>query len=270
MELFPFTRKARRRRIVERSAIPDDLWNWALAEHKIFTGLEPADAADLRTITTIFLGEKQFLSVRGIDLDDHMKVSVAAQACLPILKLGIDWYNGWSTLILTPEEFSITRKDVDRAGVIHEYEDELGGQVLELGPVILSWRDVEASGWGDEYNVVIHEMAHKIDERDGSLDGCPPLPRNMGLKSWRESFTSAYDDIRAAVDRYEAGRRRRGAGHVRPPKPKIDEYAAESPPEFFAVACEYFFESPRLLRAVYPEVYARLSEFFRQDPAERI
>ena len=49
----------------------------------------------------------------------------------------------------------------------------------------------------------------------------------------------------------------------------IDPYAAEDPAEFFAVVSEVFFADPLLLRGEYPDVYAQLAAFYRQDPAQR-
>ena len=69
-------------------------------------------------------------------------------------------------------------------------------------------------------------------------------------------FSEAFEDLGARV---EAGEE---AG--------IDEYAAEGPDEFFAVASEYFFELPEVLDGCYPEVYAALRAFYRQDPRDRI
>ena len=51
--------------------------------------------------------------------------------------------------------------------------------------------------------------------------------------------------------------------------PPIDEYAAESPAEFFSVASEYFFTLPEVLRDAYPRVYGQLARFYRQEPIAR-
>jgi MtfA peptidase len=260
MGIFSAFRRMKRERLAESRPIPDDLWDWAMDEHAILAGLGQEDESTLRSLSTVFLAEKRFYPVEGLKLEEDMLVSIAAQACLPVLRLGIEWYEGWTSIIVSPREFSITRTDPDLAGVVHEYEDELSGQILDLGPVVLSWRDVEESGWGDGYNVVIHEMAHKIDGRDGEIDGIPPLPPERA-GTWRKSLGEAYGDFRARVE--AAGRR--GARRL-----PIDEYAAESPDEFFAVCCEYFFEKPSLLKRTYPDVYERLREFFLQDPSERL
>ena len=259
MRPLAFFRAARRRRILERQPIEDGLWDWAIREHSIFRRLGSADAAKLRELSTIFLAEKVFQPVRGAVLDERTRVSISAQACLPLVGLDIDWYSDWTTILLTPREYDVQRREVDKAGVVTEYDDELAGEVFDLGPVALSLEDVEASGWGDGYNVVIHEMAHKLDGRDGSFDGCPPLHQGMDSEAWRRAFSAAYEDLRAKVARAPARpSRRRG--------PRLDPYAAESPDEFFAVACEYFFERPHTLRSEYPEVYAQLVLFFRRDP----
>jgi len=262
--LSPF-RAARRRRVLERSPIDEELWDWAIREHKIFRPLGEGDRARLRELSTIFLDEKSFDPVGGAEVDDELRVSVASQACLPLLGLDIDWYSDWSTIIITPREYDVRKRDVDEAGVVHEYDDEFAGEAFDLGPVALSRVDIEASGWGDGYNVVIHEMAHKLDGRDGSFDGCPPLHRGMDYGEWRSAFSSAFETLRAGLARPAAARGRRPG---RPRGPRIDPYAAESPDEFFAVACEYFFERPALLKSEYPAVYGQLALFFRRDSLE--
>jgi Mlc titration factor MtfA (ptsG expression regulator) len=266
MGLFAPFRAARRRRILERSPISDELWDWALKEHRIFRWLGEGDRVRLRELATIFLGEKIFDPVDGVVVDEELRVSVAAQACLPLLGLDIDWYDDWSTIIVTPREYDVRQKDVDDAGVVHEYDDELAGEAFSLGPVALSRADIEASGWGDGFNVVIHEMAHKLDGRSGAFDGCPPLRQGMESGTWRAVFSSAFEDFRGKTERppsrhsSQRSSRRKGS--------RIDSYAAESPEEFFAVVCEYFYEKPHLLRSEYPEVYAQLVLFFGRNPIE--
>jgi len=54
------------------------------------------------------------------------------------------------------------------------------------------------------------------------------------------------------------------------PRHRIDPYAAENPAEFFAVTSEYFFSAPDVLHRAFPEVYAQLADFYRQDPLARL
>jgi hypothetical protein len=48
-------------------------------------------------------------------------------------------------------------------------------------------------------------------------------------------------------------------------KSDINSYGATSKIEFFAVASEYFFERPKLLKRKHPILYKNLSQFFNQD-----
>jgi hypothetical protein len=48
----------------------------------------------------------------------------------------------------------------------------------------------------------------------------------------------------------------------------IDEYGVEGPDEFFAVAAEHFFLTPRELKREFPDLYTELKNYFRQDPSE--
>ncbi|MEI6874256.1 MAG: M90 family metallopeptidase, partial [Spirochaetota bacterium] len=251
MSLFSPFRKIRRRRILAKQQIPDELWAWVLREHRIFHALKAEERLRLRELSTIFLGEKIFDPVGDVEIDDELKLSIAAQACLPLLGLDIDWYNGWSTIMVTPHVYGIKKQDVDEAGVVHEYDDEFSGEAFDLGPVALSRVDIEASGWGDGYNVVIHEMAHKLDGREGHYDGAPPLHHDMDENEWRRVFLASFTEFRARLNSPAAHKPRRGK-LKKSGEPRMDSYGAESPDEFFAVCCEYFFERPVLLRSEFP------------------
>ena len=239
--------------------LADELWNRTVARLPILSRLSTHELVKLRDLSTIFLVEKRFQALQDASIDNDFRVAVAAQACLPILEIGLDWYSGWKTILIIPDAYEITRTETDDSGVVHEYRDELAGEVLHIGPVVLSVVDVLASGSGDGYNVVIHEAAHKIDGKDDSFDGCPPLPEDIPIEEWRSVFTDAYERLRAGHRR----KRRRS-------RPRIDPYAAFSPDEFFAVSVESFFECPAVLRSDFPGVYALLSRFFRQDPYGRL
>ncbi len=265
MGLFTPFKRAKRKRILAERPIPDELWAWVMKEHPIFRYLGEEERERLRELATIFLAEKIFDPVGDAKIDEELKLSIAAQAVLPLVGLDIDWYDDWSTVIVTPREYEVKKKDYDEAGVVHEYDDEFSGEAFDLGPVALSRVDIEASGWGDGYNVVIHEMAHKIDGRDGHFDGVPPLPRDIQISEWRAVFSEAYKDFRRRLESPVSRRSRRGKTR-KGGASRIDSYAAESPEEFFAVFCEYFFERPEMLRSEYPEVYGLLARFFRRDP----
>ena len=99
-------------------------------------------------------------------------------------------------------------------------------------------------------------MAHKLDMLDGDANGRPPLHRGMNPEAWSRDFSAAFDDLNRRIETGET--------------PPIDDYAAEEPGEFFAVASEWFFERPDALDAAYPAVYGHLRDFYRQDPLVRL
>ena len=256
MGVFSFLR---RKTPEDYPELPEPLWRTASRDRPALLSLAPADAALARRTASWFLETRDLRPMEGAAPRDGDLAILALLASLPVLRLGVRWYDDWKTVFLAPDGFVHTMTDVDGSGVVTEYDDELSGRVTELGPILLSLPDIRESGLGDGYNVVIHELAHKLDERDGELDGCPPLPRSIPSRRWTEVFSAAYEDF---TTRAGAGRRR---GRRRSSRLPLDEYAAESPDEFFAVACEHFFDTPRRLRDAYPDMYGLLAAFFGYD-----
>ena len=252
--MFGLLKGWRRRRILANRSIPDAIWQKTMVDIPAISVLDTNAQERLRALTLLFLHEKSLEPAGGLELDDAMRTRIAALACRPILGLGLDYYENFLSMIVYPEEFLVrNRESVDEAGVVHTRDEILSGEAWEQGPVILAWQDVNASGRGDGYDVVAHECAHKLDLLEGDVNGCPPLNRGMKADAWAESFQTAYDDLIRRLDRGE--------------EPWLDPYAAEEPAEFFAVCTEMFFDVPVAFLDEYPEIYAQLAAFFRQDPA---
>ncbi len=239
-----------RRRQADRLDIAESLWGQVESELGFLGHLEPAARAQLRLLARQFVAEKQWSGAQGLQLTPRIQLTIALQACLPILQLGLDWYEGWVGIVVYPGDFLIPRRMVDEDGVVHEYDDEVMGEAWYGGPVLLSWFDDAADARG--INVVIHEFAHKLDMRSGDADGVPPLHEGMSRRRWIEVMSRAFDDFQERVDHGE--------------ETLLDPYGAEWPAEFFAVASEAFFENPALLRGEYPDVYEQFRLFYRQDP----
>ncbi len=228
-----------------RHRIEDALWREATRGLSFLPENEK-----LKRLALLFLAEKQFVGAHGLEVTDAMRVSIAAQACLPILELGLDWYSGFTGIVVYPGDFRVRRTQADEHGVVHEWDDELAGEAMPGGPVVLSW---DAAANDARMNVVIHEFAHKLDMLNGEADGLPPLHREMERGAWAHAFREAYEGFCDAVDRGK--------------DTWLDPYAAEHPSEFFAVVSEAFFEHPAETRRRYPEVYEQLKLFYRQEPS---
>jgi len=238
-------------------SIPDALWDEAIAAQPFLAALTDEEKTRLKKLAEAFLASKEFSGAGGLEVTDAMCVSIAAQGCLLILNLGLDFYRDWVGIIVYPDEFVVPRKIEDEFGVVHEYDDIASGEAWAGGPLLVSWRDAQMSGEG--YNVVIHEFAHKLDMLSGDPDGVPPLPPGLRRDAWEKTLLEAYDDFCELVDEAEA----------RGEETWFDPYASESTGEFFAVMSEAFFETPAVLREDYPALYEMFTRFYRQDPATR-
>ena len=238
----------------KRQPIPDALWAATVSALPFLDILPPDEQRQLRTLAEDFLAEKEFSAAGGLELSDEICVAIAAQGCLPILKLGLKAYRDWVGIIVYPDEFVVRRRFEDETGIVHEYDDVLSGEAWEGGPLIVSWHDVKMAG--DGYNVVIHEFAHKLDMLNGDADGMPALHSDLDASEWETIFFAAYDDFCARVDSGE--------------ETLIDPYASETPGEFFAVLSESFFEIPDVVAGEYPDLYDLLRRYYRQDPLARL
>jgi MtfA peptidase len=258
--LFNFFKKRRRERVLREAHIDEAAWQRALEDYSFTRALNPEERARLKQLTILFLAEKPINAAGKLHIDNGARLAIAIQACMLILNLDLDWYKSWTEVIVYPGEFTARHEEVDEAGVVHVVERTMSGESWGHGTVVLSWADVsQAATRGNEaegYNVVIHEFAHQIDMSNGDANGFPPLHKDMSREQWAAVFSEAYAHFCKCVDAWE--------------DTAIDDYAAESPAEFFAVISEAFFETPLAVRGEYPAVYAQLALFYRQDPAARM
>jgi MtfA peptidase len=245
----------REARVLSRRAIPDPLWRLTLARLPFLAARSADDLAELRRLASLFLDQKEFSGAGGLVVDDAMAVCIAAQAVLPVLHAGLAPYGGFVGIVVHPDEVVARREITDDDGIVHAWDEVLSGEAMAGGPVMLSWRDVAESGesadWG--YNVVIHEFAHVLDMGDGEADGIPPLSSLAEREAWVAVIDPAYERFCLQVDA--------GGETV------LDPYGATSVDEFFAVASEAFFVTPKEMRAEHPDLYGLLARYFRQDPA---
>jgi Mlc titration factor MtfA (ptsG expression regulator) len=255
--MFEAIRNWRRKRMLATAAIPEPLWRQALEALPFLAIYTEDELRRLRERVVVFLSEKSIVGAAGFVVTPLMRVVIAMQACAPALCLAADCYDGWENVVVYPDEFIISREFEDEAGVVHRHREQLAGESMAGGPVVLSWSDVEAGAdWeAAGMNLVIHEFAHKLDMRNGEANGCPPLPADIRPRHWQQAMNVAYQHFRARVDGGE--------------NTAIDPYAAESPAEFFAVLSEVFFAEPALLLHEYSVVYDLFRRYYRQDPAQR-
>lgn len=253
--------------------IPLPLWQQVKQQHPFLAHLSHKEDERLRELCQDFLASKEFHGAHGLRVTDAMALSVAQQACLPLLHWGpnaLDWYSDFVGIVLQPGEVLALRELTDEAGVVHRYHEPLLGEAMHAGPVMLSWPEVNGSSASLRagHCLVIHEFAHKLDmrgkARHAAPDGCPLLPSGfMGRESrrdaqslWRSTLSESYQDFCRRVALAE----RFGA-----PSPWLDRYGSQSEAEFFAVACEAYFVQPERLATEWPALWQILTAFFQPD-----
>lgn len=268
--------------------IDDRLWLRTVDTLPFLAALSSAERERLRSLCGHFLQEKEFHGAHGLHITDAMALSIAAQACLPLLHMGLpsgalardpvqvlDWYSDFVGIVVQPGAAVAQREVTDGAGVVHRYREVLAGEAMDGGPVMLSWEDVAHAGElaPEGKNVVIHEFAHKFDmhgiQRGQSPDGAPPLPDGFldmpsataAREHWRQTMQEAYTGFREAVAMAE-----RFGGEA----PWLDDYAATHPAEFFAVTCEAYFVSRERFAQEFPDLLPLYDGFFKaaRSPGE--
>ena len=227
----------------------------------LYARLPDGDRKELQGHIQVFLAEKRFEGCGGLEITEEMRVCIAAQACLLLLHREKDYYRSLRSILVYPSTYFAQATRHVGSGVMEERQDRRLGEAWDSGAVVLAWDAVHAgtANPGDGHNVMFHEFAHQLDFEDGRADGAPVLTaevpwyrRRSRYKAWARVLSGEYEKLRANT---EEG------------KPTIiDEYGATNPAEFFAVATEAFFERPRALQELHPELYEELKRFYRQDP----
>ncbi|MDH3307599.1 MAG: zinc-dependent peptidase [Acidimicrobiia bacterium] len=232
---------------------PDE-WRSALARDlRWWSTLDSDERARMEDLIRVFLADKTFEGTRDFDTTEEMRLMIAAQACLLVLGLEYAWYDDVTSIIVSPTIMTTRRPRNLDGGVVSGDTTRLAGQALLHGPVLIVWDQARRQARNPErgHNVVFHEFAHKLDMRNGAVDGVPPLSRELASR-WQPEMASLLSRIRAG----EA--------------PTLNPYGATNPAELLAVATELFFAIPDVLVEFEPRLYSLLADFYHQDPAARL
>ncbi|HMO44468.1 MAG TPA: zinc-dependent peptidase [Rubrivivax sp.] len=208
----------------------------------------------LRELIQVFIADKPFIGCGGQAIDDQIRVTVAAHACLLLLGQPHDaCYPRLRQVLVYPDAFVVPRRRLLPGGVVSEEPQLLAGESWAQGQVVLAWAQVLAGAADpdDGRNVALHEFAHQIDQDGGDADGHP----------WQRDAATRRRWAAAVAD---------GLARLREPAPDasetFDAYGATDPAEFFAVATEAFFERPAAVAEAAPALYDALSRLYRLDP----
>jgi Mlc titration factor MtfA (ptsG expression regulator) len=253
--LFAWLKRRHRRQLLV-TPFPEQ-WLSCLQNHVAqYAPLTEAEQGKLRDDLRVFVAERPWEGCGGLVLTDEMKVTIAALACLLVLKIEHDYFSRVPSILLYPSGYRAPTERSSGDGTVGPGVGRLG-EAWYRGPVVLAWDSVRAGASGADHghNVVLHEFAHQLDFLDGYADGTPPLSSREEYRQWHEVMTSEYKRLLRDSEH----------GHAR----VLDAYGATNPAEFFAVATEAFFEKPLQLRERHAALYMALHGYYRQDTAER-
>ncbi|MFN0246840.1 MAG: zinc-dependent peptidase [Kofleriaceae bacterium] len=222
--------------------------------------LAPERRARLRELVQVFIAEKHWEGAGGLEIDDEIKVTIAAQACMLILERDADLYHDVDSIIIYPSTVRTRPRQFgffEKPRVMEGQGSWIHGEAMLGGPVVLAWDAVLAGGREETAgNVVFHELAHKLDMANGAVDGTPPLANKRERTRWAEVCSEAFARHREATERGEPT--------------LMDSYGAVNEAEFFAVATETFFCRPAALAIEHRRLFMTLAAFYRIAPFELV
>jgi Mlc titration factor MtfA (ptsG expression regulator) len=258
--MFKWLRERRRAKIKEEPF--PDAWREILHQRfPLYDQLTTSDQHTLQGLIQVFLAEKRFEGCGGLAITDEIRVTIAAQACLPLLHRKNDNYRGLKSVLVYPSTYFGSHAQQSAHGVVTEEKSARLGESWQMGVVVLSWDSVlgGAANPDDGQNVVIHEFAHQLDQQSGAADGAPVLAAGASFAE----RSGRYDTwAKILSEEYETLQRRARKGR----KTVLDKYGGTHPAEFFAVATECFFEKPDQLKKKHPELFKELKQYYQQDP----
>jgi MtfA peptidase len=244
----------RDKRIINRP-FPAD-WQ-VIVERRLpfFHKLSDVEQKQLQDMVKLFVAKKHFYGCGGLVIDDEIRITIAAGACLLLLNRNTGLYPLLHHILVYPSAFKVKRQQFNEDGTVSHVDNGLLGESWDKNKVILSWDNVEhgIENFDDGHNVVLHEFSHQLDSESGSANGAPLLKKNS-YQVWAKVLSEEFDNLIKASEQHD--------------KAVMDYYGATNPAEFFAVATEAFFEKPEQMSSKHPELYDELKLYYCVDPRQ--
>lgn len=243
--LFIGLKPKKKRKLIplDKVVIPEH-WHQILVENILFyKKLTKNEQHFFRAKMVRFL-ESTNIEAIHFELEELDTLLIGASAIIPVFRFPNWNYNNLSTVLIYPDyfdedlQFSNTSKGKNIAGLVGtgRFENQM----------ILSRKALHHgfSNKTDKGNTAIHEFIHLLDKADGVTDGIP----NVLLD---KQYTIPY--LQLVHQKME---------QINADDSDIRNYGGTSQIEFLAVAGEYFFERPKLLKRKHPALYEMLESCF--------
>ncbi len=231
-----------RKKIKNSGAPLPDGYRHLLQENVIFYNrLGDSEKLSFESRVQHFLSTTRITGIKT-SVDDIDKVLIGASAIIPIYAFPGWEYINLREVLLYPETFG------------ENFETEGGDRVVmgmvgngPMQQVMILSKHALREGFSnktDKANTAIHEFVHLVDKTDGDVDGVPEvLMQHQYVLPWLDLVHKNIKEIMKN-------------------KSDINPYGATNQAEFLAVAAEYFFERPDLLKRKHPELYHMLEKMF--------
>jgi MtfA peptidase len=218
-----------------------------------FYKLTEDEQNQLKDLILLFIVKKKFYGCGGLTINDNIRVTIAAEACLLLLNRKISVYPRLKHILVYPDAFETDHQQHNDDGTVSNGSRGLLGESWNFGKVILSWDDVVhgVSNIHDGHNVALHEFSHQLDSESGSANGAPLLRKNS-YSVWSKVLSKEFLALTKAFEHHH--------------KSVMDYYGASNPAEFFAVATETFFEKPEQMQKKHPELFDELKIYYAVNP----
>lgn len=223
-----------------------------------YKNLSEKDKEKIERSILLFINTKEFVGI-SLEISDEMKIIIAFYACLLLLHIDTKTcYDSLRTIIVYPYPVA-TNKIQNNEGIYSNEQFLIEGQSAN-DTVIIIWDEAKSEAYHLRHNnVIIHEFTHEIDFMDGEIDGVPPLEKSK-YDEWSRVLTNEFNNLNeVAIENSNWGKYK-----------LLGEYASTNKAEFFAVATERFFESPKNLQTNFPELYNELENFYKINPLKLV
>lgn len=248
--IYTFAIKNKKQASKELEPFPDSWRIFLLEKVPFYNALDTNEKQRFELKMMTFLAN---VIIEGVqtEITDEDTILIAASAIIPIFGFENWSYTNLTTILIYPDYFDQNLNFENPQGIT-KIAGLVGTGRFE-NQMILSKRALHHgfNNTSDKLNTAIHEFVHLLDKSDGAVDGIPKtLLENHQYIPWLQLMHNKMEAINKD-------------------KSDIRNYGGTSEIEFLAVASEYFFSRPKLLKRKHPELYKMMVACFNQDLANR-
>ncbi len=203
-----------------------------------------------------FVKEMAFVGI-GISITDEIKIAIGGWAVFLVLNrpLGTNWYRHIESISI------FSGKTLSPKGTLGLIKD--GSHYCQIH---FAWENIRDSATKATVNdnTILHEFAHSLDQINRNMDGFPEVLLSVEEQDeWKKIFCPNFIHSKTKRHRkklwdfFELGNWN-----------EFDPYDSSCVDvgELFAVSTEMFFECPRKLQKITPEIYNCLMKLYRCNP----